>query len=160
MRDLPRTRKVPCPCSYCLSERPDAHNEPPMMSMAMRESSSTRENHVVRESPHSQMVSPHKRETASSSPDDLVIEEKCEKESNDSSSGFEELSPNGQSGSESTASDRPESKQAIKMSDINMQIAKEGDTANSVIKISLEINGVMYKGTLESMSTNENSKEE
>lgn len=109
-----------------------------------------RENRMVRES--SQMTSPVKRETSSSSPDDLVIEEKMEKESN-SSSGFEELSPNGQSGSES---DRPESQQAKKITDINMQIASESDVANGQIKISLEINGVLYKGTLVSSTGDSN----
>ena len=92
------------------------------------------------------MTSPVKREISSRLSDDLVIEEKMEKDSN-SSSGFEELSPNGQSGSES---DRPESQQVKKITDINMRIATEGDTSNSTIKISIEINGVVYKGTLES----------
>ena len=92
------------------------------------------------------MTSPVKREISSRLSDDLVIEEKMEKDSN-SSSGFEELSPNGQSGSES---DRPESQQVKKITDINMRIATEGDTSNSTIKICIEINGVVYKGTLES----------
>ena len=96
------------------------------------------------------MTSPVKREASSSSPDDLVIEEKMEKESSDSSSGFEELSPNGQSGSES---DRPESNRAKKITDINMRLASEDDAAVGVVRISIEINGVMYKGELESVST-------
>lgn len=75
-----------------------------------------------------------------------------EKESN-SSSGFEELSPNGQSGSES---DRPESQQAKKITDINMRIANESEVVNGPIKISIEINGVLYKGTLVSSSADSN----
>ena len=95
------------------------------------------------------MTSPVKREISSRLSDDLVIEEKMEKDSN-SSSGFEELSPNGQSGSES---DRPESQQVKKITDISMRIASEGETSNSSIKISIEINGVVYKGTLESATS-------
>ena len=121
-----------------------------MVPVTMRESPPLRENHMVRES--SQMASHVKRETSSRSPDDLVIEEKMEKESN-SSSGFEELSPNGQSGSES---DRPESQQAKKITDINMRIANESEVVNGPIKISIEINGVLYKGTLVSSSADSN----
>ena len=121
-----------------------------MVPATMRDSPPMRENRLGRQS--SRMTSPVKRETSSSSPDDLVIEEKMEKESN-SSSGFEELSPNGQSGSES---DRPESQQAKKITDINMRIASESDVTHGHIKISIELNGVLYKGTLEAASTDSN----
>ncbi|XP_065059819.1 uncharacterized protein LOC135687237 [Rhopilema esculentum] len=144
VRELSRGRKVPCPCSYCLSEQSNIRSQSP----SLKQSPSLREAQLVRET--AQMTSPVKREASSSSPDDLVIEEKMEKESSDSSSGFEELSPNGQSGSES---DRPESNRAKKITDINMRLASEDDAAVGVVRISIEINGVIYKGELESVST-------
>ena len=146
MRSFARARKVPCPCNYCLSEQSTSS---PIVPVSMRDSPPMGENRIVRES--SQMASPVKRDRSSHSPDDLVIEEKMEKESN-SSSGFEELSPNGQSGSES---DRPESQQAKKITDINMRITSDSKiAANGPLKISIEMNGILYKGTLESVPTN------
>jgi len=146
MREFARARKVPCPCNYCLSEQ-STSSQSPIVPVPLRESPPMRDNRMVRGPLH--MTSPVKREISSRLSDDLVIEEKMEKDSN-SSSGFEELSPNGQSGSES---DRPESQQVKKITDISMRIASEGDTSNSTIKISIEINGVVYKGTLESATS-------
>ncbi len=89
--------------------------------------------------------SQHKEGRSNSSLDRMTMEEKIEKDSSSSSSGFEELSPNVQSLSD----DRPESKQSQKITDISMKITNDVASPNPVIKISLEINGVVYRGSLE-----------
>ncbi len=65
-----------------------------------------------------------------------------EKDSSGSSSGFEELSPNAQTLSED--------RRGRKSTDINMKITNDVTSPDAVIKISLEINGVVFRGSLQS----------
>eukprot|EP00794_Sanderia_malayensis_P010170 gene10170-11209_t len=151
-RDTARSAKVPCPCSYCVADQPDNHRQSPVLSTSNPRSPVTQDS-----DPTSKHDDQHKQD---SSLNGIAMEEKMEKDSSDSSSGFEELSPNAQSLSE----DRPESKQGQKITDINMKIGSDVTSPVSVIKIAMEINGVVYRGSLErdvriDESTNESQKE-
>ena len=127
--------------------------------MAIRGSPIRRDSGLTNESSGLSPDADAKREERNRSPDDLVIEEKMEKESSGSSSGFEELSPNAQSVESSRSPERPDSKQAQKVTDISMKISNDVSAPNSVINISIEINGVMFRGALESQVKQEQKHE-
>lgn len=137
MRDV-RSGKIPCPCSYCLSD-PPGRSQSGSLSMEMRASPVTEDSHSSHASPSNHVDS---KQSSVSGDSPTAMEEKMEKDSSGSSSGFEELSPNAQTLSED--------RRGRKSTDINMKITNDVTSPDAVIKISLEINGVVFRGSLQS----------